>query len=332
MYILMEIGKSNDDKPVWDTSNMGRAQASPMASPLMPTQQPLVTQFSPNVPRTMPMQGAMSPTMPSMQSTVTSSMRSTGMSSMTQSAPRRAAVPTSQNSEIAVQEDNGSMTEWLGRALQTFNPAKPPEEKTQTLVVQSREGIILQSSDNAVPHAEQRTIIFHRARHEERSGYQVIRARLEERSGQPRILVESASGVPLACLDTSSAISRNGMFTQKSRRVNIHRVPLLGPAFSFTTERPYASVVRVATGVFVVTNNTAPVYLDDIRDARNVAGFILLVKADAAGNIQEMRDSTNDVVVRQESVGFAKRNLWMRHGCDVSLVVSVALAVQKLGD
>lgn len=327
MYILMEIGKG-DDKPTWDTSNMGvRAApmgASPMAAPLVPTAtQSTHPQFSPSMPRTA-VQSYMSPPMPS---SMGASNRSPVSQSM-QPAAHRAPVPV-QQSEITLQEESGSlgMTEWLDRALQTFTPKPPKEEKTQTLVVQTHEGVILQSSANASPHAENTTIVFSSLK----GRNQVIRARIEERSGQPRILVESASGVPLACLDTSSAISRNGMFTQKSRRVNIHRVPLIGPAFSFTTERPYASVVRIAPGTFLVTNDTRDVSIGDIRDAPNVPGFVLLVKAGADGQVQEMRDRS-DVVVRQEGVGAQSRNLWLQRGCDVCLVVSVALAVQKLRD
>jgi len=178
----------------------------------------------------------------------------------------------------------------------------------------------------------------------------VVRARIDELGGKPQITVESASGIPLALIDTSYAIypSTRDPPPRDSRRANIHRVA--GSSFQLLGS-PCATVLSVSSDVFVVLSAMSGSSLNDFAATQQAVhqlkslvaaqGFamrpdvLLTVKCDGTGCVQEMRDGRGGVVARQEAgsrtpTATDRSNIWASQGADITLIVSVILAVWKL--
>lgn len=212
-------------------------------------------------------------------------------------------------------------------------PAAAPLPKgtsfSSSLIVQSGEGVVLQADNRCSPHHEKRNISFRSLK----GANAVVRARIDEtQGGSSRIMVSSASGVPLAVVDTTRAAyaARQSRPHPSERWAHIHRVTgksfeLLGP--------PCASVIPVAAKTYKVRSAT-PNANPHVGHASGSNDAILTVQVDDDGNILRMDDPSGHCVVRQAAIGTQQSdlasNIWLQQGADVTLIVSVALAVQKL--
>lgn len=175
----------------------------------------------------------------------------------------------------------------------------------------------------------------------------VVRARIDELGGKPQITVESASGIPLALIDTSCAIyaATREAPRRDRRRANIHRVA--GSSFQLLGS-PCATVLSVSHDTFVVLSAMSgsslqdqPATVHQLKSLIAAQGFalrsdvLLTVKCDETGCVQEMQDGRGSVVARQEAGSGApaatdRSNIWASQGADITLIVSVILAVWKL--
>lgn len=227
-------------------------------------------------------------------------------------------------------------------AQQASSPPKPKTSMTSTaLIVRMAEGVILHVDHQCTPFPEQRLVNFRSLK----GANSVVRARVDELAGQRRIMLETASGIPLALVDTTNAVYEAGNEPppREMRRAEIHRVS--GNSFHLMGN-PCATVVSVDARTFEVLNLTGVAPKDThttleymIKGLSAGLGLnnedkILSVQCDELGYIQEMRDPSGRVVVRQERRvsrhGDAASNLWCSQGADITLVACVALAVRKL--
>jgi len=270
--------------------------------------------------------------------------------SLMQSSPHAAAMPESASSMASsVCAPRSGLGEELGKYV------PPPSAKSESghmgphpkapmtstaIIVRSPEGVILQPDYKCAPNPEQLHVNFRSLK----GANAVVRAQVDELGGQRRIMVESASGIPLAVIDTSCAIypTMRDAPPRDTRRANIHRVA--GSSFQLLGS-PCATVLSVAPDVFVVLNASSGglqdlrANVEQLKHSVQANGFaqrpdvLLTVRCDGYGCIQDMRDGRGGIVARQESTSASateQSNIWVSQGGDITLIVTVLLAVWKL--
>merc|ERR1719375_2450540 len=85
-------------------------------------------------------------------------------------------------------------------------PAPKAPMTSTAIIVRSPEGVILHPDFKCSPHPEQRMVNFRSLK----GANAVVRAKVDELGAQKQITVESASGIPLALIDTSCAVYPEG--------------------------------------------------------------------------------------------------------------------------
>jgi len=234
-------------------------------------------------------------------------------------------------------------------------PSQPKASFSSTaLIVKSPDGVILQCDHKLTPHPEHRMVHFKSLK----GANAVVKAFIDEikcasyvhhhdRFLKQQIKVETASGIPLAHIDTTYASYPHHFPppAREFRRATISRVA--GDSFEVLGS-PCATVLSLSPDTFVVLSALGGAGPQDHKATllplqqmvsqghpiHNMRPDVLLtVHVDRSGCVNEMRD-VSGVVARQESSGGIFSNdtesIWVRQGADITLITCIVLAVAKL--
>lgn len=231
-----------------------------------------------------------------------------------------------------------SIERYVEPPVQQYRPQPKPAISSTALIVRSADGVILQPDYICKPNPESGVVNFRSLK----GANAVVRARIDELAGRSQIMVESASGIPLALIDTTYAIySSRDPPPRDTRQATISRVT--GNSFHICGA-PCANVLSLSPSTYVVLGSIGgsgpPDHKNLISQMQYMLDNNLPLRDDVLltvhcenGYIHEMRDKSG-VVVRQEAVstrrGDNKTNLWVSQGADITLITSIVCAVAKL--
>jgi len=233
-------------------------------------------------------------------------------------------------------------------------PAQPKASFSSTaLIVKSPDGVILQCDKKLTPHPEHKMVHFNCLK----GANAVVKAHIDEINCakyvhpqnphlKQQIKVETASGIPLAHIDTTYAsYPPNQAPPREMRRATISRVA--GGSFD-TLGSPCATVLSLSPDTFVVLSALGGAGGQDHKETlvplqqmvsqghpihRMRPDVLLTVHADRSGCVNEMRD-VSGVVARQEGnsgmFSTDTESIWVRQGADITLITCIVLAVAKL--